>query len=630
MVTKFTNTEKRRPDSALEISSEAGWSQLSLLWNEETYAVNALDNFTFRVFSPALAARGGEASPADIYKGEVRSADKNVAIQFRIREIEGDQVICGFYDLPIAKRERLVKMAETAPLSETDDLQSLSYDELAAGNVSGSAGQSKTGNNTAGTSPDGVTDNPSRLLSRVDQATMKNGIVVAALAGTMLLIVGWLTMVGLSQSTISVSNSVMAGNYQPVNTPLEGKMLDLQVAVGDQVRAGQIVATVSNPSVAHELGLVDAQISRAKRELTAYQRQSTETKAMLNIARKTLRTKRAVAIAVKDRIKGDLRGAQSKLSRLSRLRRSKRVRMGEYEEALALRDRWAAELAGQDAVIEGIVLAEKAAAHDVIVREERIINPMSEIRTKIEIASSLIGEFEEKRGLLTAKSKPTELVAPSSGTVFAIYRRPGEVLKLADEAIAISRDGTSWATGHVPSDVAANIKPGQLVEIEIPSFDFMTTGVVEAIGHRAVHGRGGYTADFRSSPFDVPIRVALDHMDKPIPSGLRLNMTIRVRDRLKELRNWVGSWVSVVASKKQTKPIWYSEISSFDNRRLVHVDKSVTEDKSIPDGKSVAEDKTIPDGKSVADDKTMPKDRVPSRSNDRAQLASDLYASHQQ
>jgi len=476
-------------------SSELNQTDLFLKWNDVDNPIDRLDTFTFVVNSSKLAQLHTDATKPTVYDGEICGGDKTISVRFRIRDIDGDRVLCGFFDLSIATRDEIASLVERVRTPETDELQTLSYDDLAKG-------KTDKVETAAPTSEKGL-------------STLKKALVSLMLALAMLIVGSWVIMVIRSQSTIAVSNGVMVGNYQAINTPLEGKLSGLRVAVGQRVEAGQVLGVVANPSVDHEYKIAGTKISRAKLELDAYRREARDTKTMLNYARAILKTKRSVAIAEKARIKSDLKSAQSQLKRQKRLRRNGHVRMAEYEKAEAARDHFIAELKAKKASIQGLVVAEKAAANEVIVNDDRVTNPMSEIRRKIALAEANLNEMTEMQGLYSPNAKPAELVAPSSGKIFAIYRRPGEVLKHADEVIAISRDGDSWASGHVPSASAAKIKPGQMVEIEIPSYGITTTGVVEGIGHRAVHGRGGYTADLRGGPYDVPIRVAIKQTNQP-------------------------------------------------------------------------------------------------------------------
>ena len=234
-----------------------------------------------------------------------------------------------------------------------------------------------------------------------------------------------------------------------------------------------------------------------------------------------------------------MKSASSQLDRLRPLQAAGNIGVAEFDEATALVAGCEADKLRQLAVLSSLQLSKTAVDSNVLIGEATVSNPLSDARRDVELAEASVEEFRETKELIEANAKAIELVAPSAGTIYAIYRRGGEYLRVADEAMAISLDDGGWATGHVLSNVATNIKPGQKVEIEIPSLGMTTTGSVSAIGHRAVYGRGGYNAEFRAGPYDVPIRVAMDKLDEHVPSGLRLNMTVRVHDHLAALRDYV-------------------------------------------------------------------------------------------
>lgn len=43
----------------------------------------------------------------------------------------------------------------------------------------------------------------------------------------------------------------------------------------------------------------------------------------------------------------------------------------------------------------------------------------------------------------------------------------------------------------------------------MPNFSVRMTAIFEAIGHRAAHGRGEYTADLRGGPLDGPVQAVI-------------------------------------------------------------------------------------------------------------------------
>jgi len=85
-----------------------------------------------------------------------------------------------------------------------------------------------------------------------------------------------------------------------------------------------------------------------------------------------------------------------------------------------------------------------------------------------------------------------------------------------------------------------------------------TDGVVAAVGHRAVYGKGGYLNDFRSpTPNDVPIKVQVHDLSGEIPAGLRLNMIVQLDNDwewLDKLSLQKGmSWLKGVFPKREEK-----------------------------------------------------------------------------
>ncbi len=492
-----------------------------LRWRQKEYPVDSLDQYSFTVTVPELSAMDIDGA---VHEGQVETNGKVADIRFRVRSVDGDKVVCSFFDLPLAVRDSLQAMTTERDRSpHADALQTMSYDELALGNVRKNA----------------VPDSPFLIarasVNKVLAATLLVGVIVSMLV--------WVVWLVRSQSTITIVNSVMAGNYQPVEAQRDGRLAALNVEVGAKIKPGQVLGSIAILADEREIALHRAKLARAEADLEAFRREAQQAQATLSFAVNQLRTRRAVAQAGEARAAADLKLAESKLARFMQLSLGGFAKRADLDEAIALRDRGAADVRAQRATVADIAMAERAAAAGVVVYDDRITSPTSEVQTKVALAASLVSELRATLDNLTAKAKPDTLIAPAGGMVFAIYHRPGDVLKAADDVIAISRDDVSWATGQIPSDRAIYVKPGQPVEIEIPSYGITAIGVIDGIGHRALHGRDGYTADFRGDPGDVPVRVALKNVTMPLPSGLRLNMTIRLRDYVKEMRQWAKGFV---------------------------------------------------------------------------------------
>ena len=216
---------------------------LQLRWNGSSWPVSEIDEFAFRVDSEELAATFDESQAAEIQDGEIAFDDETIPMRFRVRGKTGPTVRCGFYDLPIKRREQILALRQRVLKPVSDELQTLSYDDLAEGNT------------------DTV---PAKAAAPTNSSTLKKAAAAVLLGLAMFAIVGWIVFVVRSRSTVSVANSVMVGNYHAVNTPYEGQVVDVMVSVGDIVEEGQVLATISNSQAADELPIIEAKLRRAE------------------------------------------------------------------------------------------------------------------------------------------------------------------------------------------------------------------------------------------------------------------------------------------------------------------------------------------------------------------------------
>ena len=459
-----------------------------------------------------------------VYTGSLQANVEDLSVtdlRFRVRGKRDNLLRCTFHDTTLIQRESIQRLCERLKeKTQGDALQSLSYDELARGGA-----QSASASATA----------PGKATAR--QAGAK-AIVALVMTIGLVAIVAWVLFFVRSNASVSVSNSVMMGNYLPINSPIEGQIEELLVIEGDRVFAGQLLARISSQVFCDQIALISAQLQAARREVAALQRTEREFLATVAVTKRKLDGDLLVARDELKRLQHEHRVVTLRVNRLRPLLAERNIALVEFEEAESQRDASAAGVQRQTAVIDTIVLAREAADDNLIFNGNLVQNPLSDIRARIEIACARCEELSQTLAHLQARAQPVEIKAPRDGTVFAVYRNAGETLKVADEAMAISHDGETWATGHIAAEQAASIRPGQAVEIDIPSLSMTAKGTVVAIGFRAVHARGQYTADLRGGVREVPIKVAIDNLSGEVPPGLRVNMAVRLYDPLAWLDGW--------------------------------------------------------------------------------------------
>jgi hypothetical protein len=166
---------------------------------------------------------------------------------------------------------------------------------------------------------------------------------------------------------------------------------------------------------------------------------------------------------------------------------------------------------------------------------------MSQAVATRKVAAAQVAELEETLSLAERRAQPVELVAPAAGTIYAVYRRPGEYLEVADEVLAISDSSDGWAVGHIAAYRAPDVRSGQPVECTISAYGISTVGSIAAVGHRGVYGRGGYSADYRGLPTDVPIKIRLPEPLPDVQPGQRLHMTVRLESPFDRIQDWIAA-----------------------------------------------------------------------------------------
>lgn len=509
--------------------------------------ISDFDQYGFEVHSPDLAAGfNPEFAPLTIF-GSIVSEDAsgqtiNTDIQFRTRRVDGDRVRLAFYDLSIQVREQLDAIRASLSGNAKDELHNLSYDDLAKG------GSNKK--------PDVAVAKPAKA------GFVKKAVAMAMLAGSMVLVVGWVVYMVNSRSSVAVSNSVMMGNYMPINSPQQAQLTEILVETGQSVKAGQILARLSNELAITELQLVEAKLSRAQSEVVAYELEAEELSDAFDYLERKVARDLGVAVAEMSGSDAKVIAAEAQLKRLEPLVKKRSLIVAELDDAKVTLALAKAEKQRHAAVIESLNFAKDAAKSKVLINDNGASSPLGELQTKIMLARAASEELKASREVLQKLAAPIELHSPVDGKVYAIYRSEGETLKVADQMMAVSAQESGWAIGHVADYLAPEVRPGHPVEVEFPSLNITTTGTIEGIGHRAVYERGGYNADFRGGPLDVPIRVAVDLKGQEIPTGIRLNMNVRVRDPLGEFQDWLDEkkswmkekiakqWPSIDSSKK--------------------------------------------------------------------------------
>lgn len=509
--------------------------QEHLLINNQRHQVYDLTEFGF--VSPIELEGGQRQGEAILVIG-----DQQIPINFRVRQKKSHGILCSFSNFSIANKETLKKyLTDRERASGNEELESRSYDELARGIVS-SGGPSETSTPTAA---------PTAQAPQ-QRASVKTFALLAMLFAMIALgVLGALFM--RSRSSLTVSNSALVGNFLPVNARVEGEIVEVLVNEGDYVEQGDVLIRLINPEMESANQELAAQLGTAKATVKAIKSQLKTFDEKLDIAKRKSKLDLKVAQSELKAAEKARDSSESAFERLKPYVESGAITQLELDEAEnGLRAHEANCIAKENQILK-VRFTQEAIESRILILGDRLDDERGRLNTELEIAEARCKELELIRALGMARQSELEIIAPRDGQVYTTYRQVGEYVKIADQLLAISFTGKTWAAGQVTSTQASRVLPGQPVRVKIPSMGMSLDGVVAAVGHRAMYSNGHYTADFRgSTATDVPVKVAIADLPDEIPSGLRLEMAIKTGFGIEWLDDQLGYELKPIGTPRKT------------------------------------------------------------------------------
>ncbi len=510
---------------ALESSCGLLAAGLRLDVGSETFEVLELSAYRFRVSGELVTPADEEWLAGILCLDEDVSA--SLRVKFRTQRIVEGTTECWFHDLSLDDRKRVESWARRWEKgAHGDSFHEMTYDELARGGLP--SARQRGGKSRADVESSPVESRRSLALSLV---------ALLLVAGTVVSLFIVLVLIRQRYS-IAVGNGALTGNYLPISTRVEGEVRELLVREGDVVRAGAPLVRVANEGVETATEVAELRLEAARAEVKALRHRLESYARKQQVVVRDMESQLAAERATVQRIEQEYRTARRRAERMAALRDKGAAKGWEVEEAQLGAAALEAELASKRALVRGLENRIAAAGKGIFIGNGRVVDTLDEIRAKLSIAEAVVRQRARELELARQQHRELILTAPCDGVVFAVYRRQGEFLKRAEDVMAIGVGGEAWASGTVSPGEATLVRPGQHVKVWIPSRKRLATGRVAAVGHRAVYGKGGYSADFRAGQGEVPVKVLLADLSDRVEPGTRLEMTIQ-RDTGYAWLNWL-------------------------------------------------------------------------------------------
>ena len=293
-------------------------------------------------------------------------------------------------------------------------------------------------------------------------------------------------------STIILQGEVES-NRVDVAARVQGRVNQFNYDVGDDVKQGEVLLTLSNPALLAQLATAEAQlkVAMASRDNTYSTRPET-----IDVQKAQL-----------DKAKSDLDLAQTSYERINRLAKNGTVSKQNYDESF---NQYQAAIKAYEAAKANLSLAENGSS----VEQKKLAD------VQVEQSESALAQVKADVNELT-------LVSPINGQITTRVAETGQLYSPGTPLYSIIDLNDIWFTFNIREDLLGNLKVGDTFQVRVPALnnqiiDVKVT-VLNALGQYANWQATKATGDFDLKTFEMRA--------KPINkvSGLRPGMSVTTK-----------------------------------------------------------------------------------------------------
>ena len=264
---------------------------------------------------------------------------------------------------------------------------------------------------------------------------------------------------GLAPRGVSAATS----NFLPVTVKADGEVVELLVAEGDIVKKGDVLMRLENSSMKAGKNKLAAELTTAKAKIKALKQQLKSNEKKIKIATAKLAFDLEVAKSDEDAAAKNVDLAKINLNRMKPALDSGAITTLEFDEVRQeLVAAKASKMAAENKVKQ-IEFAQSSLKENILISGGQFDDDNGRLTSNLEIAAAEQKEMEAALVVANEQLANLNVKAPRDGTVSAVYRQVGELVKVADETIGLTFDSNSSRslTDGKPVQITPEVNPHQ-------------------------------------------------------------------------------------------------------------------------------------------------------------------------
>lgn len=346
------------------------------------------------------------------------------------------------------------------------------------------------------------------------------GLVVAALV-----IWPWLAH---RWSHVAINDSRIAANLVTVGSEVSGRVVSIDVIAGDQVKKGDLLASIDSETARLELSALDAQIEGVNAQQAQLRAQQDMVRTQVAAKLAAGEAQLTAAEANHRASQASLTNASSRFERVNRLASSKVTSEQTLEEA--------------QATLSTATEQEKSAAAAIMTAQANLDVARSE-EAQIAVLDRQIAVLESQKAALVAQRGQKEvdlgrreIRAQFDGVIDSTFIEAGEYVGPGTRLLIYHDPNVIWIDANVKETDFGRVKLGAPAAVTVDAYpQLKVSGKVTRVGEAATSQFALLPSPNPSGNFTkitqrLPIRIEIDQQEGLLRPGMMVEVSVDVVD----------------------------------------------------------------------------------------------------
>lgn len=330
-----------------------------------------------------------------------------------------------------------------------------------------------------------------------------------------------------NEFTYSV-RAIYPGNLNVVNSTVEGEILDVLVKPGDNIKKGDIIATIDSTDLKQQLSAAQQLVKQRKLAVAVGERAVQFTLEPKSIYTSVAEQQLAAAKANVAQAQAVLNAKESDFQRMTELSKRGLIGGSELDRIRADKDSASAHL---QALVEEKRLADKVLQEARLGRYfngSRVNNDAQVIEVNLAQRQAELAQAELDLSIMQTQQNHTQIKAMGSGKIFSINIMPGTFVKRGDSVGVIEYKSQQLnVVGNFKIDDLKYLTPSDHAYVYFRETNQTINAKIVSLGQTRLARNYPLAAMLNSVDGEAPVEFELEHLPNDYYAGMPVEIKVK-------------------------------------------------------------------------------------------------------